>query len=421
MTAVEKFWIHIGNRLEEKFGSHPKVWKAGFIKEFLENTLQDKLKVAYKQELKVRELLKVSVDHISTLIPSYDTFRRIFKTAESTSKIGIRNLFAIYLDKIGYIEYLSRYKIKGNVLPPLLKEEIKKDNAPVVNIGTVIHDMHRDINIHINTNDKFHIISENQEFAIISENGWNFRVKKNQGDYILKSKRRIPKILTILPKLRIDQPIGRSFSKLEKAISQNNQIIAIQGEKGIGKTTFVQQFLERHKQRFNHIAWLNVESTIEKTFAKRRALTDSLLINPNIENTSDRFQQVTNVLRQLSGNNLLVLDNVGQDVEHTLVYDNIKLADNWSVIVTTEEDDLEDFITIPIKPFSKNQLIGLFEEHYNKPCEYPDIEQVIQLVQSNTKYIVEIAERARKLRLKLPEAIERIKNNGLAHFLTPFS
>ena len=177
--------------------------------------------------------------------------------------------------------------------------------------------------------------------------------------------------------------------------------------------------MEYHKHQFTHIAWLSVKNTVLEAFSQQIALADSLLIEPKIGNKTDRFQYITNVLRQLSGNNLLILDNVKQDVEHNFTYDNIRLADNWNVIVTTEEEDLEDFFLIKIKPFSNNQLIGLFEKHYNKPYEYSSIQQIIQLAQSNTKLVVDIALRANKLRLELPEVIKRIQQNGLDDFLTP--
>ncbi len=423
MKAAEKFWVHIGERLAEKHGVHPKAWKPKFAKQFLENKLQETLRTAYSKNTKVKALLDVSSNVIPTLIPSYDTFRRIFKTAESTSSMVVRNLFAIYLDEIGYIDYLEKYEIKADIIPQNSdvdkKKEVSNKTTSYINYGsnpTFINDAHKAVNIYLNQDDSYKIINKNQNFAIISEEGWNFRVRNNQGKLNLIEKEQIPQILTVLPKLRLDTLISRDFSKLENTLHQTNQIIAVQGEAGIGKTTFVQNFLERNRSKFNHIAWIDVKNTVINAIAEQYALADSLLISPNVENKTDRFLQITNILRQLSGKNLLILDNVKQDVEHTNIYDNIRLSDNWAIIVTTEEEELEDFISIPLEPLSKLQLIGLFETHYNKPCEYGDIDRIIHLLKFNTRDIIFIAKRARALRLKLPEVITRITQNGLDSF-----
>ena len=115
MTAEEKFWIHIGKRLEEKIGAHPKVWKPKYTKDFLDNLLSYKVGESYLRNPKVKSVLEdVPYDGISSFIPSYDTVRRIFKTKQSKGALSTKNIFSIYFEEMSYLDYIIKYQIQDD-------------------------------------------------------------------------------------------------------------------------------------------------------------------------------------------------------------------------------------------------------------------------------------------------------------------
>lgn len=100
MNAVEKFWEEIAELIKSEYGKgHPAEWDKNKIKLFLED-FYSKLVAICQNDSRKAELCKLTKNKAGTTpqpTTSYDSFRRIFITGDSSGNRTTREMFAIYL------------------------------------------------------------------------------------------------------------------------------------------------------------------------------------------------------------------------------------------------------------------------------------------------------------------------------------
>ncbi|MEO1259850.1 MAG: AAA family ATPase [Bacteroidota bacterium] len=278
-----------------------------------------------------------------------------------------------------------------------------------------------------NINGTANFFTGKDEISMMKDDRINIQIESNEGKVAHKVSRKIPDILTTLPLL--DEGLTRGREREVNAIHNltlsTGKIVLIQGEKGTGKTTFLKMYLHSKRANYQHLAWVDVEEGVSviKSLANHPQLSDSLILDTDHQFKNEmeetrHFHRVTNMLRKLPGNNLLIIDNAGEDADQTDVYDYIKLENNWTVLVSSEADNMETFERYELKPLPENDLLQVFELNYYKPIDgqFPLVKEIISLLHKNTGDVVFVANRASKLRLDLKEIIERIKSSGLESF-----
>ncbi|MEM6321720.1 MAG: NB-ARC domain-containing protein [Bacteroidota bacterium] len=234
--------------------------------------------------------------------------------------------------------------------------------------------------------------------------------------------RKIPFQLNSLPFIAKEEVVGRKddFTEVKKMLEVTDRLVLVNGVGGIGKTTLAKYFTTLSYQDYNYIAWVNNTSSIKEAFANDLALIDSLHLKADLEAlpqdknwTEKAFVLILNRMRQLASDengkkNLLILDNVGSDIEDLDILEQVALKPNWKVLATSR-NVLEGFKIFELLALAKEEAMQLFYQHYRYEKNDQLVEEILQRIAYHTLSIEVIAKTAEKRMLKLQEVLDIIK------------
>lgn len=127
------FWSFVKDKIEKKYLQEyfPKVnkWKKKDIEFFLTDMV-DQVEKRVKEDFSIRKILNIETGSDKKIVitpPSYDTFRRLFLTQESTGSKYVKNIFSIYL---GY----QSYEDLINENPIVFKDKSKLVNSKEIEL-----------------------------------------------------------------------------------------------------------------------------------------------------------------------------------------------------------------------------------------------------------------------------------------------
>ena len=255
-------------------------------------------------------------------------------------------------------------------------------------------------------------------------NKQNFYIENilKQGSVNLYINQTFPKVLTKLPNINKAYIIQRDndLSKVLELLNHSRKVVLVNGLGGIGKTTLAKILLEDYKTEYQHIAWIDVASDLKEAFT-RRVFMQNLGIDINevtklTTDTNHLFEIVINRLRQIPGNNLLVIDNAEEDIHQEQMKDYISLSDNWNILVTSRQN-IEGFETYELGVLPQNDAIALFKLHYKKAKNTSAFDEVIikilEAIDYHTLAIEIIARTAHQQKWSLKHTIDELYKNGL--------
>ncbi|MEO1259853.1 MAG: tetratricopeptide repeat protein [Bacteroidota bacterium] len=229
----------------------------------------------------------------------------------------------------------------------------------------------------------------------------------------------IPQHLTILPAIDPGQVVGREhdLQKVLNMLEKTNKLTLVNGLGGIGKTTLAKALLQTHKYKFQYIAWINVVSDIKESFAYNVYLTNSLGLNleeiPTVKNFTDIvFQIVINRLRNIKGNNLIIIDNAQKDLADQKIKDLIQLGNNWKVLLTSRQQ-IEGFEIYHLGFLPQEDAKALFYLHYHLEKDDHMVEQMIKSMDYHTLAIEVTAKTAQAKELSLLQLFNALVKKGL--------
>lgn len=253
---------------------------------------------------------------------------------------------------------------------------------------------------------------------VIQIGGVNVLVSVNTGTININVPARpIPKLLTTIPFVDEKRVVGRLpiMEKLARTIEENRgrQSIQLAGVGGIGKTTIAECFLNTHQALFSHICYLEVRSTVKHALVNSIQLVDSLGLHDEVRGKSQtvRFNLIVNRLQQLKGDNLLVLDNVSEEIEHSDLYSALSLSGGWSTVVTSR-DPLLNYVQVPVDPLTMEDTVQLFYQHYTFETDDRLVEEIIRMIDYHT-LTIEVVAKTSELRIfKLAEVLAIVKKKS---------
>ena len=178
--------------------------------------------------------------------------------------------------------------------------------------------------------------------------------------------------ISIIPKYDIKKLIGRKdmLKKLHKMLTDNKSAILMNGIGGIGKTTVALAYcnIEKYKQEYQNIVWVTLTQSLKESIINTFIDKDIDFKYNEKEDININFNHLLNTLRNITGNNLLVLDNANNDKE--ISENKQSLEDtNWKILITTR--CLLDYeYTIKVDKLSEEDAVNVFLQY----CKIEDIE-----------------------------------------------
>lgn len=150
----------------------------------------------------------------------------------------------------------------------------------------------------------------------------------------ISSKHEIPKLITKIPYVNPSEVFGREemLTNLHKLLSEDRHI-SINGNGGMGKSTFLKFYTHTYKDDYDHIIWIYATSGLVHSITMNQEITTNLnLPIPDADKFSERFDLILSKLQQIRGKNLLIIDGYSK-TEPQL--SELRSLSQWRIIVGT--------------------------------------------------------------------------------------
>ncbi|MEL6719137.1 MAG: tetratricopeptide repeat protein, partial [Bacteroidota bacterium] len=211
--------------------------------------------------------------------------------------------------------------------------------------------------------------------------------------------------------------LGRAeeLEKLLTLLKDSKSLVLVSGLGGIGKTTLVNYYLSRYQAAYKHIGWVSCTGDFKNDVLASLDNEDAL----GKDESSDleaRFQNKLLQLQKLSGNNLLVIDNINTPAEaqEVLQYKD-RFPNNFQLLMTARVA-LQGYPTHQIGVLEEADAIDLFKKHYTfkKGDSEDQLQTLLKHIGRHTLVIEMLAKgMAMSGRMNLARMSERIREKGL--------
>ena len=178
-------------------------------------------------------------------------------------------------------------------------------------------------------------------------------------------KQEVPKILSTSLPFFPQIFLGRKHdleAVHEKLFSGENLLLLINGEGGIGKTTFAARYWQRYEDDYQHLAWV---------FAGNNLLDALLTLAPRLHlsfpetmSSEQRLTEMLSAMADLPKPCLLVLDNANDAGEISRYYQDLNACANFHILLTSRITSFEQAATYLIPPLDEIDALALFKKHY---------------------------------------------------------
>ncbi|PZO35070.1 MAG: hypothetical protein DCE86_00265 [Flavobacteriaceae bacterium] len=238
-----------------------------------------------------------------------------------------------------------------------------------------------------------------------SEHGYRLEAVEQS----LKEKRKIPKNITLTPFLDNNLIIERSdIVKHIDSHFKSARHLNICGEGGMGKSTVAKMFLHQHYEEFDHIIWLDVKQGIVPAIV----VNQDIRLNLGLEAVGKDliFGTFVNILNQIEGHNLIVLDNLTAD---KLIFQQLASLKNWNILSTSRYKN-ENCQNHKLVSFSFEQARELFTKYSELNGDDTCFSEFVEYIQFNT-LMIELAAKtiANSLDLDISKLLAYLKNQEL--------
>ncbi|MVM32847.1 NACHT domain-containing protein [Spirosoma sp. HMF4905] len=237
----------------------------------------------------------------------------------------------------------------------------------------------------------------------------------------------IPRILT-LPPFDSKIFIGREeeIYNLEKSFTESRRnIIILNGEGGIGKTTIASQYWIKNSDSYKHLIWLFCNDGIEKALY---SIADKLNVSlrndiESIEesfNSEEKLGRFIQALANLQAPCLLVLDNVNSIYDLNNQIKNLKRLSNFHILITSRVNNISEYFETKVKPLKETSALELFKKYYHGLQAQDEnlLKEILKSVNYNT-LIIELFSKSLqqknifKITYNLKDLLNDLQDKGL--------
>ncbi|WP_299519045.1 tetratricopeptide repeat protein [Winogradskyella sp.] len=241
-----------------------------------------------------------------------------------------------------------------------------------------------------------------------------------------KRKHKIPLELNTIPDIQNSNLVGRhrELREVKDKLDTTEQVVLINAMGGVGKTTMAKYFIKHFRNDYEYVAWIDVKTTLKEAIIINTELLDSLgLIKAAKKIAKGKywadqlFQLIINNMRRLKSKtdgkqNLIIIDNAKEDMEHSKILDAISLRPHWKVLATSREK-LYGMDEYQLNPLSPKDAKALFYLHYRKERDDDVVDRILEIIDYNTLLIDAIAKTSNARRHGLMEVLDGLKKKGL--------
>mgnify|MGYP000318408589 CR=1 FL=1 len=228
-----------------------------------------------------------------------------------------------------------------------------------------------------------------------------------------------PQLFTPIPFVNKGEIIGRAeqITEIHEFLHQNKSVLLVNGIGGIGKTAVAKAYISEHQEDYDHLIWLTIPSNNEDALMNAFAYNSGLIRHLQLEEvvkkmpTNDRFtervfERTREAMRQTSGNNLIILDNVN---DKKTLNDHFRLLKNtnWKVILTSRAKS-SNYTMIAIDELPMPQAKALFYQFYTIEKNDTLIEELLETIERHTLLTELFAKAAQKAQLSLSNLNQKI-------------
>ena len=271
-------------------------------------------------------------------------------------------------------------KLKNSKEKRFNPEQGDDDNRSFDNLILLCRNHHIEIDNNINTYTveylkqikKDHLENKEQDKRSFSEEELKIIFEQYNIAYYKKNP------ISIIPNYDIKKLIGRTdkLEQLHKMLTKEKTAILMNGIGGIGKTTVALAYCntEKYQKEYQNIVWVTLTQSLKESIINTFIDKDIDFKYNEKEDTDKNFNHLLNTLRNITGNNLLVLDNANNDKE---IIENKQLLEdtNWKILLTTR-CLLDDEYTIKVDKLSEENAVKVFLQY----CKIEDIETLKKLL-----------------------------------------
>ncbi|HMW20614.1 MAG TPA: tetratricopeptide repeat protein [Nitrosomonas sp.] len=191
-------------------------------------------------------------------------------------------------------------------------------------------------------------------------------VYAEQGDVYVTyaGERRIPHALTPPPFLT-EIFLGRQDDLQlihDKLFASGSNLLLVNGEGGIGKTTIASKYYHTYQHEYIHVAWVLSEKSIANALLLL-AVPLNLQFDERM-NTDERIGLLLAALMNLEKPCLLVIDNANELSDLEANYQRLRRSSNFHLLLTTRITHFERAEACAINGLPQDDALALFKKYY---------------------------------------------------------
>lgn len=173
----------------------------------------------------------------------------------------------------------------------------------------------------------------------------------------------------------------------EKLFNEQNCLLLVNGEGGIGKTTVASTYYHKYIEEYSHLVWIVAERSIEDALLTL-VLELQLKLDDNITG-EQRINEILRELMMLGKPSLLVIDNANDLEDLDKSYSLLRQCFNLHLLLTTRITEFARAETYPIMHLNETDARELFVRHYQNhdPSEDELLNRILKAVGYNTLVI----------------------------------